>query len=187
MTARWGRGARTAKRAMDMLLGIAALITVLPLLLAAMLAVYLADGGPVLHVQARLTRGGRPFRMVKLRTLDSAGRVTRTGGFLRRTHLDEAPQLLNVLAGSMSLVGPRPELPTLHQEICRDLPAFDDRLRVKAGLTGLAQVEGGHHTPADEKLDWDMRYIAARTAWLDLALIARTSGRFLRGLIGGTP
>ena len=163
------------------------------LVLAIALAVRLEDRGPALYRQARLGQGGAVFRMLKFRTMavgaeagtgpvwtapDDA-RITRVGRVLRRFHLDELPQAINILRGEMSLVGPRPERPELAERIGRDVPGFSERLRVRPGVAGLAQAEGAGWRDPELKLRWDNRYIAAMSPWLDLKLLARC---FLRTL-----
>lgn len=186
------------KRPFDLaLLGLAAvgLAPVWTVLAAAIaLAIRLEDGGPVLYRQARLGRGGAVFEILKFRTMgvgaeDESGpvwtergdpRITRTGRVLRRFHLDELPQAVNILKGEMSLVGPRPERPELVARIERDVPGFSARLRVRPGVAGLAQANGtGWRDPA-LKLRYDNLYIAAMSPWLDLALCARCLARALR-------
>ena len=179
------------KRPFDLALLGLALVLLAPvwalLGLGAALAVRLEDGGPALYRQARLGRGGAVFEIVKFRTMAVGAeaesgpvwatrgdaRITRVGRALRRFHLDELPQAVNVLRGEMSLVGPRPERPALAARIEREVPGFAARLRVRPGLAGLAQAEGvGWRDPA-LKLHYDNLYIAAMSPWLDLKLCAR--------------
>ena len=154
-------------------------------------AIRLHDGGPALYRQRRLGRGGRPFRMLKFRTMavDSgpvwAGRldhrITAPGRVLRRFHLDELPQALNVARGQMSLVGPRPERPILAARIERAHPGFADRLAVPPGIAGLAQARGRVPARALEKLRYDRVYIGAMDPWLDLKLLGACVWRALTG------
>lgn len=160
---------------------------------AVALAVRLEDGGPVLYRQARLGRGGAVFDILKFRTMsvgaeEESGpvwaargdeRVTRVGRVLRRFHLDELPQAVNVLRGEMSLVGPRPERPELAARIERDLPGFAARLRVRPGVAGLAQAEGAGWRDQALKLRYDNLYIASMSPWLDLKLCARCLAKAL--------
>ena len=157
------------------------------------LAIRLDDGGPALFRQARLGRGGAVFSMLKFRTMvveaeaqtgpvwtaPGDARVTRVGRVLRRFHLDELPQAVNILRGEMSLVGPRPERPELAARIERDVPGFAARLRVRPGLAGLAQAEGAGWRDPALKLRYDNLYIAAMSPWLDLKLCARCLARTL--------
>lgn len=173
---------RFFKRLLDILLSALGLVALSPTLLAAALAVRLGDGGPALFRQERVTRDGRVFRILKFRSMrpaafpgePEAARVTRVGGFLRRHWLDELPQLVNVLLGDMSLVGPRPESLSdvaRSKELC---PDFSRRERVRAGLTGLAQLLGRYDTPPREKLALDMMYIENYSLGLDALLILQT-------------
>ena len=178
------------KRALDVVLSAAALVAGAPLLLPAMLAVRATMGPPVLFRQVRPGLGGRPFELVKLRTMrpprpeedpvDSGSdeaRITRLGALLRRASIDELPTLLNVLRGDMSLVGPRPllmhYLPRYSAEQAR-------RHEVKPGITGLAQVLGRNALSWEEKLALDVRYVRERSLWLDLKILALTVRTVLR-------
>ena len=140
------------------------------------LAVRLADGGPVLYRQPRLGRGGAVFEVLKFRTLPAGpegGRgPTRLGALLRCSRLDELPQVVNVLRGEMSLVGPRPERPALAARIEAAVPGFARRLAVAPGIAGLAQARGGHDLAARAKLRYDLLYIGAMGPWLDVKLVA---------------
>lgn len=177
---RWDRA--FMKRLFDILLSALGLVILSPVFAAAALAVKAGDGGPVLFRQERVTKDGRVFRILKLRSMRPAAypgepeeaRVTRIGGFLRRHWLDELPQLVNVLLGDMSLVGPRPESlqdVARSKELC---PAFSRREQVRAGLTGLAQLLGRYDTPPREKLALDMLYIEHYSLGLDALLILQT-------------
>lgn len=151
---------------------------------------------PVLYRQARLGRGGRVFEIVKLRTMhtgaeDGTGavlarrrdpRATPVGRMLRVYHIDELPQLFQVLAGHMSVVGPRPERPALHEQIRRSVPGFDRRLEVKPGITGWAQVHGGYDATPAEKLERDLFYIENRSPVLDARILIKTVGVVARRL-----
>lgn len=155
------------------------------LCIAIPIAIRLEDGGPVFHVQTRLGRAGRHFRMFKFRTMieeaerpetavlasENDPRLTRVGRILRSSHLDEIPQILNVVMGDMSLVGPRPERPELANLIRRKLPDFDQRLRVRPGIAGLSQARRHYHVTARHKLRYDNLYIASMTPLLDLKLL----------------
>lgn len=191
-----GLRARAAKRAFDLILAGGALVLLSPLLLLVALAIRLEDGGPALFVQRRMGRHNRLFRMLKFRTMRSEaadgegqrsagrsdGRVTRVGRFLRRTSLDELPQLLNVLGGSMSLVGPRPH--ALGSQAGKRLfwevdPLYWRRHRLRPGMTGLAQVRGWRGTTETEhdltqRLAADLEYIETWSLWRDALILART-------------
>jgi sugar transferase (PEP-CTERM system associated) len=178
------------KRALDILAALGILAVTWPFLLAAALAVKLQDGGPVLYRQDRVTLGGRVFRIAKLRTMlvdaEKAGarwaaegdpRVTAIGRFLRRTRLDELPQLFNVLRGDMALVGPRPERPEFIAELSAQLPLYHERHRVKAGLTGWAQVNypyGASLDDARSKLSYDLYYVKNFNLLFDLRILLQT-------------
>lgn len=165
------------KRLADIVVSVIGLVLSSPVLLAAALAVKLEDGGPVLFRQERVTKDGRVFRILKFRTMrieDGHEYVTRAGAFLRHTWIDELPQFVNVLAGDMSVVGPRPEMlsdVTFSKEIC---PEFSERECMRAGMTGLAQILGSADTPPREKLAFDRFYIDHFSLGLDGLLIVQT-------------
>lgn len=176
------------KRTIDLGVAGAGLVVLSPVLALLALAVRLVHGSPVLFGQERAGLGGRPFRIVKLRTMtDVRGpdgallpddrRLTRFGQFLRSSSLDELPELWNVVRGDMSLVGPRP-LPTSY------LPRYTEREarrhEVKPGITGLAQVSGRNGLSWEERLELDVRYVETRSLALDLRILARTVGQVLR-------
>jgi lipopolysaccharide/colanic/teichoic acid biosynthesis glycosyltransferase len=163
-----------------------------PIILAAALLVKLTSRGPAFYSQTRLGQGGRAFTLYKVRTMahdcekgsgarwSTPGdpRITPVGAFLRKTHLDELPQLWNVLRGDMSLVGPRPERPEFIPALERALPHYRDRLAVRPGVTGLAQVQLPPDTDLDSvrrKLAYDLYYIRYLNGWLDFRLIACTA------------
>jgi lipopolysaccharide/colanic/teichoic acid biosynthesis glycosyltransferase len=179
------------KSAIDRLLALVLLVPAAPLILLSALLVRLTSRGPAFYTQVRVGLGGRPFTIIKLRTmihkaesltgprwsLPGDPRVTRLGTFLRLTHLDELPQLINVLRGDMSLIGPRPERPEFLPELEQALPGYRKRLSVRPGVTGLAQVQ----LPADSdvsgvgrKLAYDLYYIHRLSPWLDLRLLLCT-------------
>ena len=171
-----------AKRLFDIFFSLGWLIAFAPLLLGVALLVRLKLGSPVLFVQERPGKDGRPFRMVKFRTMtdgrDAAGnllpdeaRLTPFGKFLRASTLDEFPEMWNVLTGDMSVVGPRPLL-------MRYLPLYDDfqrrRMEVRPGVTGWAQINGRNALSWDEKFALDVWYVDNRTFWLDCRIVFRT-------------
>ena len=175
---------KVAKRLFDLSLAGVLLVVLSPMLLGVAAVVRLTSGGPVLFFQSRSGLNGRPFRVVKFRTMttDTVARVgcetraddpriTPVGRTLRATGIDELPQLLNVLAGQMSIVGPRPLL-AWENEQCDARQA--KRLLVKPGLTGLSQVSGRNSIPWDERIEWDVRYVERASFWLDLVICART-------------
>ncbi|MBY0587774.1 undecaprenyl-phosphate glucose phosphotransferase [bacterium] len=184
-----------AKRLIDMAGSLVGLIILSPLLSAIALAVKLSDGGPVLYFQERMGLNGRRFRMIKFRTMrvnaetDSGPvwakqqdeRRTGLGAFLRRTSLDELPQLWNVLVGEMSLVGPRPERPYFINKFRESIPRYMLRHSAKAGMTGWAQVHGWRgNTSLRKRVQYDLYYIAHWSIWLDLRIILLTFTRALR-------
>ncbi|MBQ6661141.1 MAG: sugar transferase [Lachnospiraceae bacterium] len=176
---------RILKRAFDIVGSIILLILSSPLFLVSAIMIKLDDHGKVFFTQLRATKGGKPFKILKFRTMsesdstlpmqESDSRVTRAGRLLRATRIDEIPQFLNVLAGSMSLVGPRPEQMMYLHGFDGDYPEYEYRLRVKAGLTGFAQIEGKYNTTNKEKLMLDLMYIQRYSLWLDLKLVLQTA------------
>ena len=176
------------KRLVDIVLSCIAVIITLPLFLIIAVCIKLDDRGPVFYKQKRLTYCGKVFEIYKFRTMIQnaekksgprlAGkedeRILRVGKILRRTRLDELPQIYNVLKGDMSFVGPRPERPELAQRIEKELPEFCYRLKVKAGLTGYAQIYGKYNTTSYDKLKLDLTYIRNYSIWLDFKLMILT-------------
>jgi Undecaprenyl-phosphate glucose phosphotransferase len=180
---------RVLKRVFDLALGSAALVVAAPLMLATAVALGLEGGGPVLYRQERMGLDGRRFRMLKFRTMrvDAEAetgpvwarpddpRRTRLGAVLRRFSLDELPQLINVLRGEMSLVGPRPERPSFVEEFRRQVPGYMLRHKVKAGMTGWAQVNGWRgNTSIAKRIEYDLFYIERWSLAFDLKILALT-------------
>jgi lipopolysaccharide/colanic/teichoic acid biosynthesis glycosyltransferase len=185
----WATG---LKRAVDYLLAAILLALGSPILLLTALAVKLTSRGPAIYSQTRLGYRGRPYRIFKLRTMyhnceqltgprwcvPGDPRVTPVGRFLRRTHLDELPQLWNVLRGEMSLVGPRPERPEIAGQLEKVIPLYGERLLVRPGVTGLAQVQLPPDTDLDSvrrKLAYDLYYVRTVSLWLDLTILLSTA------------
>jgi len=180
------------RRAVDIVVSSLALALGSPVLALAMLAVRLESTGPALYSQQRTGRDGRPFEVLKLRTMvDGAEhigaglavnaddpRVTRVGAFLRRTSLDELPNLVNVLRGDMSLIGPRPTLPV---QVAQYTERQRGRLAIKPGITGWAQVNGRASLPWAERIELDLYYIEHRSLALDLRILGRTLAMVLGG------
>ena len=176
------------KRTMDIVFSAIAAVITLPFFLIIGISIKLTDGGPVFYKQTRLTKDGKVFEIIKFRTmiqdaekysgarLASEGdkRILPVGRLLRRTRLDELPQIYNILKGEMSLVGPRPERPEIAADIEKEIPEFSYRLKVKAGLTGYAQVYGKYNTTFYDKLKQDLMYIRNYSVWLDLKLMIMT-------------
>ncbi len=177
------------KRAFDIFLSGFMLLLFSPLMLIAALAVKLYDGGPVFYRQTRLTKNGRRFRIIKFRSMVisaeedgvarlSSGkqdaRITPVGRVIRACRIDELPQLFNILSGSMSVVGPRPERPEIAAMYEREMPEFALRLQAKAGLTGYAQVYGKYNTSPYDKLQMDLMYISRPNFMEDLKIVLAT-------------
>lgn len=187
---------RIIKRSFDIVFSVLALVTLLPLLLVLAALVKFSSPGPVLYRQKRLGRDNRVFHMLKFRTMRSdaesdsgpvwtvAGdpRRTKIGTFFRRLSLDELPQLLNVLRGDMSLVGPRPERAHFVEEFERRVPRYLERHRVRSGLTGWAQVNGLRgNTPIEDRTLYDLHYVENWSIGLDLRIILRTIKSVIKG------
>jgi exopolysaccharide biosynthesis polyprenyl glycosylphosphotransferase len=179
------------KRVLDIIGGLIGSIIFVLLLPLIALIVMLDDGRPVFYTQIRSGRGGQPYRIIKFRTMrrdaeadgrpqwakEDDERATRSGILLRKTHLDELPQFLNVLRGEMSLVGPRAERPELIELFQMHVPFYRARLLVKPGITGWAQIHYGYASTVDEtvtKLEYDLYYIKHRNLWIDLTILLRT-------------
>ena len=193
-------------RGLDITFSTFFLLLSLPLTIPIALLLLVTSGRPLFYRGERVGRGGRVFGMLKFRTLrrgaeDRLGpylgeelvhrtraETTAVGGWLRATQLDEVPQLLNVLVGDMSLVGPRPIRPRFFEELAAELPAYWQRLVVRPGLTGFAQVRRGYETSMAEKLAHDLEWIADRSVRLYLRTLVTTAvrilGQFVRGLLG---
>jgi lipopolysaccharide/colanic/teichoic acid biosynthesis glycosyltransferase len=188
---RKGQVASASKRVFDCSVSVIALLVASPLLLAGGIAVLVSSGRPVFFLQERIGLHGKPFRIIKFRTMTreaeqqtkgqwiTAGNpyVTPVGRFLRKTSLDELPELLNVLKGDMSLVGPRPTLP-------EQVAAYDvfqrRRLEVRPGITGWAQVNGRNSISWIERIKLDVWYVGHWTLWLDIRILLMTMGQVLR-------
>ncbi|WP_020466278.1 sugar transferase [Singulisphaera acidiphila] len=181
----------------DFLAALLLMIPAVPLILMAMILVRLTSKGPLIYTQTRVGHGGRLFTIFKIRTMHdnceqvtgacwSVGndpRITAVGLFLRRTHLDELPQLVNVLRGEMSLVGPRPERPEFVGQLEAVLPRYRERVAVRPGVTGLAQIQlppDTDLTSVRRKLTCDLHYIEKMNLWLDLRITVCTA----LGLLG---
>ncbi len=177
------------KRLCDLLLSGLALVLLSPVMLVTALAIKMTDGGPVFYRQVRLTQDGREFEMLKFRSMKvnaesdgvarlSSGaeddRVTRVGRVIRPCRIDELPQLLNILKGEMSIVGPRPERPEIAAQYEAEMPEFRLRLQAKAGLTGYAQIYGKYNTTPYDKLQMDLMYIAHPSIIDDFCIIFAT-------------
>ena len=176
------------KRCEDIVVSLLMLVLFSPVFLIASIGIKCTDGGPIFYKQERLTKDGKVFMIYKFRTMvidaekklgpvlasQNDPRILPVGRYLRATRLDEIPQILNILRGEMSVVGPRPERPLLSAEISKSIPEFNYRLKVKAGLTGFAQVYGKYNTTSYDKLKLDLSYIQNYSLFLDLKLIIMT-------------
>jgi O-antigen biosynthesis protein WbqP len=180
---------RAFKRLVDLAVAIPALLLLSPVLLLTALAIYLEDGAPALFRQKRVGRQGTEFTIMKFRSMPvatpsvpsaaaAALRVTRVGAFIRRTNIDELPQLLNVLRGDMSIVGPRPGLAVQTELMAMRRERGVDRLR--PGLTGLAQVNSFDGMTDRQKVDWEARYAERVTFATDAAIMLRTFAYLMR-------
>jgi lipopolysaccharide/colanic/teichoic acid biosynthesis glycosyltransferase len=190
-------------RSLDVVLSSVLLLCAVPVVLPLCLVLLVTSGRPLLYRGERVGRGGRVFTMLKFRTLraDAETRLgpylgeelvlrteaefTRVGKWLKATQLDEIPQFFNVLRGEMSLVGPRPIRPVFFEELAHELPAYWQRLIVRPGLTGLAQVRRGYETSMAEKLAHDLEWIADRSVRLYLRTVFATAWRVIRQSLRG--
>jgi lipopolysaccharide/colanic/teichoic acid biosynthesis glycosyltransferase len=180
------------RRAVDIAVSATLLVLSAPAVAAAMAAIRLESRGPALYRQRRIGRDGRPFDVLKLRTMvdgaehigaglavdENDSRITRVGAFLRRTSLDELPNLLHVLRGEMSLIGPRPTVPV---QVERYTPRQRGRLAIRPGITGWAQVNGRASLPWSERIELDLHYIEHRSLALDLRILWRTPAMVVGG------
>ena len=175
------------KRVMDIVFSLAGLVIASPFMLVIAFLIKVYDGGPVFYKQNRLTKDGKVFQILKFRSMkvqsEKKGarlamkdddRITPVGKVLRQIHFDELPQIFNILKGDMSLVGPRPERPEIAQEYLKEIPEFNYRLKVKAGLTGYAQVYGKYNTTPYDKLKLDLTYIETYSVVQDIKLLMLT-------------
>jgi sugar transferase (PEP-CTERM system associated) len=179
------------KRLVDVVVSLVLLTLGLPVMLAAAIAIVIESGFPILYRQERVGRGGRTFKVWKFRSMrqdaeadgkarwavKGDSRVTRVGRFLRKTRIDEMPQLFNVLMGHMSLVGPRPERPEFVAELAKEIPFYNARHSVKPGVTGWAQVRycyGASVTDAKKKLEYDLYYVKNHGLFLDILVLVET-------------
>ncbi|MGL4791035.1 MAG: sugar transferase [Anaerotignaceae bacterium] len=176
------------KRAFDIVVALVGIIVTSPIMLIVAVIIKIHDGGNVIFKQDRLTIGGVVFKVYKFRSMvmeaekdgiarlakESDSRITKVGKFIRKYRIDELPQLFNILQGYMSVVGPRPERPEIASQYNKTLPEFKYRLKMKAGLTGYAQVLGRYNTTPYDKLMWDLMYIDGYSFFMDLKIIMMT-------------
>ena len=176
------------KRVGDIVISAVGLVVLSPVILITAICIKSEDGGPVFYKQKRLTLNGKEFDVIKFRSMrvdaekdgkarlaaEDDDRITKVGKIIRKCRIDEIPQILNILSGSMSIVGPRPERPEIMEEYKDSLPEFALRLPVKAGLTGYAQVYGKYNTPPYDKVQMDLMYVANQSLFEDFRLILMT-------------
>jgi exopolysaccharide biosynthesis polyprenyl glycosylphosphotransferase len=184
-----------AKRMIDVLVAFIALVVTTPVLVAAAAAIAVREGFPVLFSQERVGRHMKPFHIHKLRTMvrdaeqacgpvlaeENDTRITGVGSFLRKFRIDEIPQLVNIIKGEMSFVGPRPERPYFVEQYVAETPGYRERFNVKPGVTGLAQVSGGYATTPERKLKYDLIYMYHQTLAMDAQIVAETLRVVLTG------
>ena len=182
-----GRFYIVVKRVSDLIFALFAFILLLLPMVVIAVIIRIDSDGPILFRQERLGKNGKIFTMYKFRTmrLDAEingpqwaqpddERCTKAGRIMRKSRLDELPQLINIIKGDMSFVGPRPERPCFYEEFEKYIHGFSNRLAVTPGLTGLAQVNGGYDLSPEEKIVFDMEYIRTQSLWLDIKLIFKT-------------
>lgn len=182
------------KRFVDILFSTVGLIIGIPIIILFSILIVLETPGSPIYSQERVGKNGKHFTIYKLRSMYNDAekngakwaskndpRITKVGGFIRKTRIDEIPQLFNILKGDMSIVGPRPERPIFTYQFNEEIPGFINRLRVKPGLTGWAQVNGGYEMTPKEKLEADLYYIKNRSMLLDFKIIFKTIKIVLTG------
>ncbi len=183
-----------AKEVVDIILGCIAFVLALPIFVICAIIIRLSSKGPVLFLQTRAGKDGKPFKMYKFRTMhidaeansgavwaeDNDPRIISACRWMRISHMDEWPQLINVIRGDMSLVGPRPERPEILEDLEKVYPDVRKRLSVKPGITGLAQIRSGYDTSVEQfrqKLKSDLEYINNRKWAMELSILAKTVGK----------
>ena len=182
------------QRVLDIVLSVIGILIGIPLMIVFGILIKVEDNGPITYKQERLGKGGKKFYIYKLRSMRTDAekfgaqwaekddpRITKVGKFIRKTRIDEIPQLFNILKGDMSIIGPRPERPSFTEEFNQEIPGFINRLAVKPGLTGWAQVNGGYEITPEEKLKEDIFYIKNRSILLDLKILFKTVKVVLTG------
>jgi len=178
---------RYVKRIMDLVLSLVGIVLAIPIIVVFALLIVIETPGSPFYIQERVGKQGSRFLIIKLRSMrkdaekDGAkwaevndNRVTKVGAFIRKTRIDELPQLLSVLKGDMSIVGPRPERPVFVEQFNKEIQGFENRLLVKPGLTGLAQVCGGYDISPQEKLKYDLDYIQNLSFVLEVKILLKT-------------
>ena len=178
---------RIIKRGIDLFISIVLLIPVMLICSISALFIILETKGNPLYIQERVGLNGKRFKIYKLRSMYSDAekdgyqwamkndvRITKVGHFLRKSRIDELPQLLNILKGDMAFIGPRPERPEFIEKFLQDIPDFNDRIVIKPGITGWAQVNGGYELTPKEKLAFDKYYIEHESLYLDSLILLKT-------------
>lgn len=185
---------RIYHRVLDIVLSIIGLVFSIPIVLIVAILIKKEDGGPIFYKQDRLGKNGKLIFIYKLRSMrinaevngaiwaeKNDPRITKIGKFIRKTRIDEIPQFVNILKGEMSIIGPRPERPTLTMEFNERIPGFINRLVIKPGLTGYAQVHGGYEISPEEKIKEDLYYIKNKSLLLDIKILFKTVKVILTG------
>ena len=181
-------GQRVSKRLIDIICALILLVIASPIMLITAILIRVYDGGPAFYKQVRCTRDQKEFYILKFRSMrvdaekdgvarlaaKKDDRITPIGKFIRAVRIDELPQLINILRGDMSFIGPRPERPEIIKQYMEEMPEFAFRMRVKAGLAGYAQVYGKYNTTPYDKLKLDLTYIENYSLWLDIKLMLLT-------------
>lgn len=175
------------KQTFDITISLFALLFLSPLFVLVSLLIKLDSPGPIFYKQERIGVNGQPFSIIKFRTMkndaekngpqwanQNDSRITKTGHFLRKYRIDELPQFINIAAGDMSLIGPRPERLVFIEEFEKELPDFRNRLQVKPGITGWAQIHGGYELTPKEKLEFDLYYIFNHSLVLDIKIMLKS-------------
>ena len=178
---------RGIKRLIDFLFSFVLLIPAIPICLISAIFIMLETKGNPLYTQERVGLNGDKFKIYKLRSMyfdaekdghkwaeKEDSRITKVGSIIRKTRIDELPQLINIIRGEMAIIGPRPERPEFIEEFLKEIPDFNDRLAVKPGITGWAQVNGGYELSPKEKLQYDQYYIKHENFKLDLLILFKT-------------
>ena len=178
---------RKVKRIVDLPISIFLLLLILPICLIVCLFIILESSGNPIYIQERVGLNERRFKIYKLRSMyidaeknghqwasKNDQRITKVGRFIRRTRIDELPQIIIIIRGEMSFIGPRPERPEFITEFLKDIPNFNNRLAVRPGITGWAQVNGGYELTPKEKLEYDIYYIQHESAKLDFIVLLKT-------------
>ena len=178
---------RRIKRIIGLLISIPSLLLIIPICLIACIFIVIESSGNPIYIQERLGLNGQSFSIYKLRSLyqdaeknghkwasKNDTRITKVGRFIRKTRIDELPQIINVIKGEMSIIGPRPERPEFINEFLKDIPNFNERLAVRPGITGWAQVNGGYELTPKDKLVYDLFYINHESIKLDFLILLKT-------------